>query len=484
MPPTSAQIDITSIKGLAQDSRQVQEGFLFAALSGSKEDGRLYIADALHRGASIILAPEGTVFEGAKIITDPNPRRALSLLAAAFYGQQPEHVVAIGGTNGKTSTVHFIRQIWSDMGIKAASIGTLGIQTENGLSSGSMTTPDPITLHRDLAALAGDGVTHLAMEASSHGLDQYRIDGVKISVAGFTSFSRDHMDYHGDMPSYLMAKARLFSEVLMQSGVAVLNADIPEYALLSDLAGKAGHSILSYGFEGRDFKILHLNVLPDGQEMHLRAAGKDFLIKLPLVGGFQAMNALCAATCVIGASMNDKERVERVLSSLSRLQPVPGRLQRVSDDRGRHVFVDYAHTPDALDQAIRALRPHASGKRLFCLFGCGGDRDQGKRFVMGKVAAEQADVVIVTDDNPRSENPDLIRAEIIRGANVVDGDVFELAGRREAIAFALSQMGEGDVLLVAGKGHEQGQIFGGYAEPFDDVDEVQKAMRKLKEKKS
>lgn len=484
MHPTSAQIiDVKAITGITHDSRQVQKGFLFAALGGSEDERHSYIADALRRGASIILAPEGTFFEGVNIVTDPNPRRALSLLAAKFYGKQPEHVVAIGGTNGKTSTVHFIRQIWGFLGENAATIGTLGVQTKDGLKAGFMTTPDPVSLHRDLAGLADSGVTHLAIEASSHGLDQYRIDDVKISVAGFTSFSRDHMDYHGDMQSYLMAKARLFSEVLLQGGVAVLNADIPEYGLLSDLAEKSGHRVLSYGYEGVDFKILNLSAKPDGQEIQLHALGRDYMIRLPLVGGFQAMNALCAAACVIADAMDDDARSDRILNYLTHLQAVPGRLQRVPNEQGYNIFVDYAHTPDALDQALKALRAHVAGKRLLCLFGCGGDRDQGKRFVMGKVAAEQSDVVIVTDDNPRSESADQIRSEIMRGARPVPAEVFDLAGRREAIAFALSQMEAGDILLVAGKGHEQGQMFNGYVEPFDDFDEVQKAMRKLREKK-
>lgn len=479
MPHVRSSIDVRTLKGLTQDSRQVQEGYLFAALSGAKEDGARYIKDALARGASVVLAQSGAQDLSGPIVYHDNPRRELAYLAAEFYGAQPENVVAVGGTNGKTSTVYFIRQLWEALGYNAAFLGTLGTQSHAGFTAGSMTTPDPVTLHHGLSVLAGQGVTHLAIEASSHGLDQYRLDGVQISVGGFTSFSRDHMDYHGDMQAYLDAKARLFSEVIIEGGYAVLNADIPEYDYLAKLSAQRGLHILSYGFKGRDLTLQSLTPLPHGQKADAVVFGRNISLELPVVGAFQAMNILCALGCVMAHAQNNARHLQKIIDFLPHLSAVPGRLQRVSDEEsGLVAYVDYAHTPDALDQALKALRPHTKG-RLFCVFGCGGDRDAGKRYVMGEVAVTLSDGVVVTDDNPRSEDPQAIRNAIMQGTQSAAQKAHDVSGRREAILFALSQMQKGDVLLLAGKGHEQGQIFNGYTEPFDDVSEVQKAMRSL-----
>lgn len=469
-------IDIKSLKGMTQDSRAVKKDYLFAALPGSKADGRAFIKDALINGASVILAPAGTELpEGAKarLITDENPRRALALLAAEFYGRQPETIAAVTGTNGKTSTVHFIKQLWLAAGYKAASIGTLGVRGAGMVRSGSMTTPDPVSLHAELADLAASGIDHLAMEASSHGLHQHRLDGVKISAAGFTNLTRDHLDYHGDMDSYFAAKARLFSDVMAKGGAAVLNADIPEFEKLAALAKAAGHTVLSYGFKGRDLKILDVTPMPDGQDMRFEAFGETREIRLPLVGDFQVMNALCALGL---AAAQDEKDAKAYIAALENLEGAPGRLQLVSGHpKNAAIYVDYAHTPDALEHVLKSLRAHTEG-RLICLFGCGGDRDKGKRPIMGGLAASLADAVIVTDDNPRSEDPLVIRHEILAAAK----GAREIPGRHEAIAEAVAELQSGDVLLIAGKGHEQGQIFENRTDPFDDVQEAKKAIEELK----
>lgn len=478
----NSSIDLKNVKGLTQDSRAVKAGYLFAALPGHKFDGRSYIADAVQNGARIILAPAGTLWPDhvkradVLFVTDDNPRRVLAKLAAQFYARQPGTIAAVTGTNGKTSTVHFTKQLWATNGLKAASIGTLGVRGPGLIRSGSMTTPDPVALHAELADLAAAGITHLAMEASSHGLHQHRLDGVKVSAAGFTNLTRDHLDYHGDMDSYARAKERLFSDILQPGGTAVLNADIPEFEHLKALAQARKDRVLSYGFSAGDLKILRADPTPQGQKLLLQIVGKNHELLFPVVGGFQVMNALCALGLVITHNIQDKNHVEKYVRALEKLQGPPGRLEPVpGHPAGAAVYVDYAHTPDALETVLKALRPHTHGK-LWCLFGCGGDRDRGKRPIMGRIAAEFADRVIVTDDNPRSETPALIRKSIMEAAPGAE----EIDNRHDAIRTVIKNLRTGDVLVIAGKGHEQGQIFADRTDPFDDFKEAAAAIKELK----
>lgn len=462
-------IDIT---GITADSRAVKPGFLFAALPGTKLDGRAFIADAVAKGAVAVLAPQGTAQpEGAMLIEAEQPRHDFSLFAAAFHAGQPTTTVAVTGTNGKTSTVQYARQIWAKLGHKAASLGTLGLIGPGVDRYGSMTTPDPVALHRDLASLAEAGITHLAMEASSHGLDQFRLDGVRLKAAGFTNLTRDHLDYHGTMEAYLAAKARLFSDLLEADGAAVLNADTPEFAALSGICSDHGQRVIGYGLAGREITVRAVEPAAHGQRLSLSVLGRDSDIELPLVGRFQAWNVLCALGMVIGSG-SDRDAA---LEAISGLEGVPGRLQHVATTAGGvPVFVDYAHTPDALETVLRALRPHAES-RLVCVFGCGGDRDRGKRPVMGELAGRLADRAIVTDDNPRTEAPASIRAEVLTGSARLE----EIGDRRAAIRAAVAELRSGDVLVVAGKGHEQGQIIGTEIRPFDDAAEVRTAVAEL-----
>ncbi len=466
MPSITDHFDVKTLKGLTADSRKVEPGFLFAALPGARDDGRAYIGDALKRGASAVLAPVGTQMPGAGavLIEDKNPRKRFSLMAAEFYGAQPDYVAAVTGTNGKTSTVHFLTQLWEALGLKGASMGTL---------TGALTTPGPAELHARLSEMAGQGVTHLAMEASSHGLDQYRLDGVKVRTAGFTNLSRDHMDYHGSEEKYLVAKMRLFSDVLQAGGTAVLNADVPQYQPLSEVLRRRGDCTeLSYGAKGEAIRLLKTQAEAHGQHLSLRVMDKPYEVDLPLVGGFQAMNALCALGLAMAGDSGNHERNAKLVKALESLKGAPGRLQLVSGhSSGAGIYVDYAHTPDALANILQALRPHTAG-RLICVFGCGGDRDKGKRPQMGKIATELADIVIVTDDNPRSEEPAQIRAEIMAEAP----GALEIGDRGAAIQRGVDMLAAGDVLVVAGKGHEQGQIFKTHTEAFDDVRVVQAAL--------
>jgi UDP-N-acetylmuramoyl-L-alanyl-D-glutamate--2,6-diaminopimelate ligase len=468
-----AGVDIKALKGLTQDSRAVKSGYLFAAFPGTKVDGRAYIESAIAGGASVILAPLGTALpsnSNVQLVVDENPRKVFAKMVAAFYGAQPEHIAAVTGTNGKTSTAVFVTQLWEALGYKSASLGTLGLHGTGIDRSGSMTTPDTVTLHAELAELAKAKIDHLAVEASSHGLDQYRLDGMKITVAGFTNLTRDHLDYHADMDEYFTAKARLFSEVLDEKGAAVLNADVPKFTALKALCDARGLRVISYGSQGRDLKITKRVPTGSGQNLSLEIFGKAYEISLPLVGEFQAMNALCALGMVLA---ENESRLSDILKALENIKGAPGRLQYVSGhSRGAAIYVDYAHTPDALENVLKALRPHTQNK-LVCLFGCGGDRDKGKRPVMGKIASQYADAVIVTDDNPRSEEPAQIRSEILAGAK----SATEISGRREAIQTAVQKLEAGDVLVVAGKGHEQGQIFKTHTDPFDDVTEVKAAIK-------
>jgi UDP-N-acetylmuramoyl-L-alanyl-D-glutamate--2,6-diaminopimelate ligase len=462
VPPGFGEVEIS---GITADSREARPDWLFAALPGAKADGAQFIADAIGKGAAAILTRNGAAggaHASVPVLTSPEPRRTLALMAARLYPAQPATTVAVTGTSGKTSVADFTRQIFALLGHKAASLGTIGLVKPNGSVYGGLTTPDPVALHRTLAELAGEGVTHLAFEASSHGLDQFRLDGVKLKAAAFTNLGRDHLDYHPTMEAYLAAKLRLFTELLPPDGVAVINADAEHAGEVIAAARHAGRRVVTVGTAG-DMLALE-SLAPDGfaQSMRVRHGGTT-TIRLPLLGAYQASNALLAA----GLVMATGAPADRVLSTLPKLEGVKGRLEIMGLARGGLVVIDYAHKPDALTAALKALRPFAPG-RLVCVFGCGGDRDKGKRPIMGRIAASLANTVIVTDDNPRSEDPRTIRAEILAGAP----GAREIGDRAEAIRAGARLLGSGDVLLVAGKGHETGQIIGSTIIPFSDHDAI------------
>ncbi|MGF1623892.1 MAG: UDP-N-acetylmuramoyl-L-alanyl-D-glutamate--2,6-diaminopimelate ligase [Alphaproteobacteria bacterium] len=449
------------VTGLTADSRAVRPGHLFAALPGTRTDGRAFIAGALAAGASAVLSAPGVEAGAPGIIVEtPNPRRALALMAAAFYGRQPDFVAGVTGTNGKSSTVAFARQIWTLLGLRAASLGTLGIQAPELDEAGSLTTPDPITLHHRLAGLVETNrITHLAMEASSHGLDQYRMDGVRFAAAAFTNLAHDHLDYHPTMAAYLAAKARLFAELLPAGGSAVLNADVPEFAALREICAGRGHRLLDFGRNGQAIRLIDLQPVSGGQRTTLEVLGACYRVTIPLVGSFQVENAMAALGLVLASGA---EPVSAVVA-LERLAGVPGRLEPVGRINGAEVIVDYAHKPEALQAALQALRAHAPG-RLIVVFGCGGDRDTVKRPMMGAIAARLADLPIVTDDNPRTEEPAAIRASIVAACP----DATEIGDRADAITTAIELAAPGDLVLIAGKGHETGQTAKGVTRPFDD----------------
>jgi UDP-N-acetylmuramoyl-L-alanyl-D-glutamate--2,6-diaminopimelate ligase len=466
-----APIRDVDITGLTADSRAVAPGFLFAALPGAKVDGRAFVPQAVAAGCAAVLAPEGSALalpEGVALVTDPNPRRRFALMAAAFHGLQPETMVAVTGTNGKTSTASFYRQILARLGQKAAAIGTLGVVADGWPNPGGLTTPDPVALHQTLAELARFGVTHACMEASSHGLDQHRLDGVKLRAAAFTNLTRDHLDYHADMKTYASAKLRLFAELLPADGIAVVNADDPLADRVRATCERRGIAVVSYGRAGIELRLAKATALPHGQHLRLEVLGRPVEVTLPLAGTFQAANALAA----LGLALAGGADRDAAVAALETLDGVPGRLEQVAvRGNGAAVYVDYAHTPDALETVLAALRPHASAK-LVVVFGCGGDRDPGKRPQMGAIAARLADEVIVTDDNPRSEQPAAIRAAILAACP----GAAEIGDRRLAIRTAVATLQPGDLLVIAGKGHERGQIVGGTALPFDDAEEARAAV--------
>ncbi len=474
MSPTSVDlgIEISALSGVTQDSRKVKKGYLFAALQGVGSNGRDYIPQALLAGASIILSDKTVSpddVQGAQLVTSDNPRKNFAHIVSEYYNLKPSRIVAVTGTNGKSSVVHFADPLWRAAKEQGAFIGTL---------SGGMTTPDPVSLHETLSAQEKDGITHFALEASSHGLEQYRMDGVRVDVAAFTSFSQDHLDYHADMNEYLAAKERLFSELLEEDGVAVLNADIAEYVHLYDICQQRGIQVVSYGEGGDDIQLISREVDGVSQKIEIKLFGQNYTLRLPLVGEFQVMNVLCALGCVLSEYKSGDAKISAVLNAVEKLHGVPGRLQHVTSlDKKYNAYIDYAHTPDALDNVLKALRPHVKG-RLICVFGCGGDRDRAKRPLMGMAAQNGADIVIVTDDNPRSENPVDIRKQILDLMPLPAVKLYEVNERRSAIEFSVRQLQPNDILLVAGKGHEQGQIFDGFIEPFDDVCEVEAALRK------
>ncbi len=466
---TASEIDI---RGLTADSRAVEPGYLFAALSGTRAQGADFIGDAISQGAVAVLAEPTVTFDPSQayLVADSNPRRRLALMAAQFFDAQPETVVAVTGTNGKSSIVEFVRQIWTQLGQTAASMGTLGVNVEGQASTPSLTTPDPVEVHRRLAELKSAGVDHLALEASSHGLAQHRLDGVRIKAAAFTNLSRDHLDYHDSYEDYFLAKLRLFGELLPPGGTAVLNTETPMFEEFLDICWGRGLKILTVG-KGGDLALTRCAPDMDGQQLSLTLGRDEYQVTLPLIGDFQASNALVAAGLVIATGGDPKATV----NALSNLKPARGRLELVAaHPNGARIFVDYAHTPDALQAVLQSLRPHTAGK-LHIVFGAGGDRDRGKRPQMGAVSAELADKVIVTDDNPRREDPAAIRREILAACQ----DALEVADRHAAIAKAIADLQAGDVLVVAGKGHEQGQIIGDETLPFDDAEVVKSVLARL-----
>jgi UDP-N-acetylmuramoyl-L-alanyl-D-glutamate--2,6-diaminopimelate ligase len=458
------------IAGLAADSRQVEPGYLFAALPGVNTDGARFVAAALERGAAAILTADGATLPqtDVPVVTDTDPRRLLALIAARFYGLQPATEVAVTGTNGKTSVASFVRQLWAGQGFQAASLGTVGVVTPTGTQTLRHTTPDPIELHTLLAALARDGVTHLALEASSHGLQQRRIDGVHLAAGAFTNISRDHMDYHATFEDYFAQKLRLFRALLPKGAVAVVDVDGEGGDRVAAEARARGLDVITVGRAGETFRLLSDEIDGFAQTLVIEHEGKRHEVRLPLVGGFQASNALVAA----GLCLATGGQADDVLPLLADLKGARGRLDLAGTAKdGAPIFIDYAHTPDALAKALDALRPYVES-RLLVVFGCGGDRDKGKRPQMGAAAVEKADVAIVTDDNPRGEEPAQIRREILAAAP----GAAEIGDRGEAIAQAIAMLRRGDVLLVAGKGHETGQTVGTTVIPFSDHDAVSAAL--------
>ena len=458
-PQVSGPLGAVKVTGLSADSRQIGPGMVFAALKGVASEGRDYIPQAIEAGAVAVLG-EGDAPDGVPFISVGNARLALAEAAASFYRSQPGHVAAVTGTNGKSSTVDFARQLWEACGRRAASLGTLGAIGPSGHMDLGHTTPDPVAIHKTLAELAEDRVTHVAMEASSHGLVQYRLDGVKLASGAFTNLTQDHLDYHPSFSDYRAAKLRLFSELVPLGCPVLVNADSDEAGAFLQAANKRGLSAFTFGWRGADLKLRELMPKATGQDLDLLFRGAEVRLHLPLIGEFQALNALTAAAMVLVSG----ERPEAVFEGLKGLKPVVGRMERIGETKASaQVFVDYAHTPDGLETLLRAARPHTAGN-LVCVFGCGGDRDRTKRPLMGRVAARFADRVIVTDDNPRSEDPEAIRAAILDGAP----EALAIGDRRAAIEAALAGLDAGDTLVVAGKGHETGQVVGDQVLPFSD----------------
>jgi UDP-N-acetylmuramoyl-L-alanyl-D-glutamate--2,6-diaminopimelate ligase len=461
------------ITGVTADSRKVKPGFLFAALPGSKADGTAFALKAVEAGAAAVIAEQDLNLSVPTVICR-DPRRGYALAAANFWGRQPQTCVAVTGTNGKTSVANFCRQIFAGAGHVSASMGTLGVTvsrpdgTHEQLTPPGLTTPDAGDVAELLMRMTQLGVTHFAMEASSHGIDQRRLDGVRLTAAGFLNLTQDHLDYHGTMESYRGAKLRLFEQLMPRGATAVLNADSEAFPFFAAASVVSGQRVMSVGETGQAMRLLERVLLPEGQRLSIRAEGAIHEVRLPLAGGFQASNALVAAGLCRAAGLS----LETVFAGLETLEGAPGRLQRVgAGPHGGEAYVDYAHTPDGLATVLEAMRPHARG-RLIVVFGAGGDRDRGKRPQMGQIASALADVAIVTDDNPRSEVPAAIRAEVLAGAK----GAREIGDRREAIRAAAAMLQDGDILVVAGKGHEQGQIVGGVTHPFDDVEETAKAL--------
>ncbi|MBR7620545.1 UDP-N-acetylmuramoyl-L-alanyl-D-glutamate--2,6-diaminopimelate ligase [Phenylobacterium sp. 20VBR1] len=463
------------IEGVTADSRKVKPGFLFAALPGTKADGLAFVPSAVSAGAAAVIATAQAPGVDVPFVVTPDPRRAYALAAAAFWKDQPATVVAVTGTNGKTSVAAFCRQIFNAGGHRAASMGTLGVYAtgpdgfDAQLEPPGLTTPDAADVTELMSKLVAMGVTHLALEASSHGVDQRRLDGARIQAAGFLNLTQDHLDYHHTMEAYRDAKLRLFTTLLPRGGTAVLNADSDAYDAFAAAAVTHGQTIVSVGEAGQGLKLVARTPTPEGQRLTILAEGQSYQVNLPLVGGYQASNALVAAGLCIAAG----EPVAGVMKALETLEGAPGRLQLIgTGQKGGVAYVDYAHTPDGLETVLKALRPHVEGK-LIVVFGAGGDRDRTKRPLMGGIAAQYADIAIVTDDNPRSEDPAAIRAEVSAGTTGMQN----IGDRRTAIRAGVDQLEAGDILVVAGKGHEQTQTIAGVAHHFDDVVETGQALR-------
>jgi UDP-N-acetylmuramoyl-L-alanyl-D-glutamate--2,6-diaminopimelate ligase len=457
------------LAGIAADSRKVKPGDLFVAVPGTKSDGLGFLPQALAAGVAAVLAERpAQVPDDIAFIQVLNARRALALCAAAFFPRQPATIAAVTGTSGKTSVAAFTRQIWAALGLPAASIGTIGVVSPTAEQYGSLTTPDPIELHRTLDRLAGEGVTHLALEASSHGLDQHRLDGVRIAAGAFTNLSRDHLDYHPTIEAYLAAKLRLFSDLIVADGTAVIGVDDCYAGQVVEVARKRGLKIMTVGVHGDGITLVKGEIDGFAQAVTLAHGGRNYTIKLPLVGAFQVENAAIAAGLCIATGSDPA----RVFPALEKLKGAKGRLELAGEKNGAPIFIDYAHKPDALKKALEALRPYARG-RLVVVFGAGGDRDAGKRPLMGRIAVENADRVIVTDDNPRSEQPAAIRASILAEAP----GATEIGDRAAAIRTAIAELKSGDALLIAGKGHETGQIVGDRVLHFSDHEAVAAALK-------
>jgi UDP-N-acetylmuramoyl-L-alanyl-D-glutamate--2,6-diaminopimelate ligase len=474
LPSVDPWFAALAITGITADSRQVAPGTLFVAVPGERTDGRSFIAQAVANGAAAILAPSGTTWprgvERRPLVTTDEPRRALARMAAILAASQPQTIVAVTGTNGKTSTVDFLRQIWSLGGQRAASLGTLGIIAPGHAGGTGLTTPDPVALATTLADLAREGVQHAVLEASSHGLDQFRLDGVRLAAAGFSNLTRDHLDYHGSIERYRSAKLRLFAEILPQRAVAVVNADMDTATLdaLRSIAASRKFDLREVGEAGSALRLLRATPLPHGQELLIEVRGARQTISIALPGRFQADNALLAA------ALAEATGTDAALDRLEHLRGVRGRMELAATlPNNAAAYVDYAHTPDALHRVLTSLRPHAQGHRLVCVFGAGGDRDPGKRAMMGREVSQLADLPIVTDDNPRREDPAAIRAAIMRACP----NALEIADREAAIAAGLNALAPGDVLVVAGKGHEQGQTVGTVTMPFDDAAIIRRLAR-------
>src|SRR3974390_221082 len=463
----SAQVEIA---GVTADSRKVKPGFLFVAIAGAKADGAHFAKQAAAAGAVAVAAqqrPDGLPARVA-FVQVGNARRALALVAAKLSPRQPGPIVAVTGTSGKTSVAAFARQIWAALGLQAASIGTVGVVSPRGETYGSLTTPHPGEVHRTLDELAREGVTHLALEASSHGLDQYRLDGVRVAAGAFTNLSRDHLDYHATIEDYLAAKLRLFSDLIASNGTEGINGGYCYAGQVVAAAKKRSLRIMTVGEKGDDIKLVGGAIDGFAQMVSIAHGGATYKVKLPLVGGFQAQNAMLAAGLAIATGSQPKH----VFAALEKLAGAKGRLELAGARNGAPIFIDYAHKPDALAKALVALRPYTTGK-LTVVFGAGGDRDAGKRPIMGRIAHENADRVIVTDDNPRSENPAAIPAAILAAAP----GATEIGDRSAAIRQAIASLQAGDVLLIAGKGHETGQILGDKILKFSDHDAVAAALR-------
>ena len=460
----------SEVTGLTCDSREVEEGHIFAAFPGTVTDGRKYIGKAIEQGASAVLSTDGLDLDVPYIGSD-NPRLAYAVMAAKLYAGQPETLVAMTGTNGKSSTVEFLRQIWSHAGHQAACFGTLGVQAPNGYRPLTHTTPDAVALHKTLSELAGEGVTHAAMEASSHGLDQYRMDAVKITAAGFSNLTQDHFDYHTDAEDYFLAKARLFMELTPANAPVVINTNDDYGQRLVTMCQERGQDVMQVGWTGRDIRIDEVMPRAASQIIDLVVQGKCQKIELPLAGEFQTLNAIAA----LGLAMVTGVKTEVALDALENLHGVAGRMERAGQTKdGAPIFIDFAHTEDGLDKLLRSVRPHTMGK-IIVAFGCGGDRDPDKRPKMGAVAAKLADEVIVTDDNPRTEDAASIRKAVLEGCP----DATEIGDRAMAIREGIKKLGPRDCLVIAGKGHERGQIVGTKTIPFSDVEQVKTGLKEL-----